>query len=322
MLIPRRRLGALAAALACGLGLGAPAAAQNYPSRTVRLIVPYSPGGANDVLARLFANLLSSSFGQPVIVENHPGAGGNIGSEMVARAAPDGYTLLYVSNSLAIAPALYPKMNYSLQQLAPISLVADFPIALVTSASIPAHNVKELVALSKKKSLNYGSTGIGSANHLTGVLLNSVAGVNNVHVPYKGAGPMMVALLGGEIDFAAPNVFTAVPYLHSDRVHILAVTGSKPSSALPGVPTVGRDYPGFDTDVWHGFFTTAGTPAPVVARLHEEIIKALHSPQMRDALEKGGGETVGDTPEEFARVIASDGKKYAKLVKISGATAD
>ncbi|MDB5946030.1 MAG: hypothetical protein JWQ33_1056, partial [Ramlibacter sp.] len=223
---------------------------------------------------------------------------------------------------LVIGPSLYSKLNYSLKELAPVSQVANFPIALVTSSALPAKNVKELVELAKKRGLNYGSTGTGSANHLTGVLLNSMAGIENVHVPYKGAGPMMTALLGGEIDFAAPNVFTAAPYAHSERLRIIAVTGLKPSAALPGVPTVAADFPGFDTSVWHGFLTTAGTPAPVIAILHRAIVKALQTPQIRDALQQGGADVVGSTPAEFAAVIEQDTRKYAKLVKISGAKAD
>jgi tripartite-type tricarboxylate transporter receptor subunit TctC len=325
MLNRRLTVGAATAVLAIFAGVlsvAAPASAQTFPNKTIRLVIPYPPGGGNDVLGRLFAAQLSTSLGQPVIVDNRAGAGGNIGTEFVAHSTPDGYTLLYASNSLVIGPSLYTKLNYSLKDLAPVSLVANFPIALVANASVPVKSVKELVELAKKRGLNYGSTGTGSANHLTGVLLNNVAGIENVHVPYKGAGPMMTALLGGEIDFAAPNVFTAAPYARSDRLRILAVTGLKPSAALPGVPTVAKDFPGFDTSVWHGFLTTAGTPAPVIAILHREVVKALNSPLIRDALEKGGGEAIGNTPAEFAAVMEQDTKKYARLVKISGAKAD
>jgi tripartite-type tricarboxylate transporter receptor subunit TctC len=317
-----RAAAAVLAVLAGVLSTAAPAQAQTFPNKTIRLVVPYPPGGGNDVLGRLFAAQLSTSMGQPVIVDNRAGAGGNIGTEFVAHAAADGYTLLYASNSLVIGPSLYSKLGYSLSDLAPVSLVANFPIAIVVNSSVPAKNIKELVELSKKRPLNYGSTGTGSANHLTGVLLNNVAGIENVHVPYKGAGPMMTALLGGEIEFAAPNIFTAAPHARNDRLRILAVTGPKPSATLPGVPTVAADYPGFDTSVWHGFLTTAGTPPAVIATLHREIVKALASPLIRDALEKGGADPVGSTPAEFAAVIDQDTKKYAKLVKISGAKAD
>jgi tripartite-type tricarboxylate transporter receptor subunit TctC len=301
----------------------APAQAQNYPSKTIRLVVPFSPGGGNDVLGRIIALRLTEQLGQTVIVDNRPGGGGNIGTEAVAHASPDGYMLLYTSNSFAIGPALSP-LNYSLKELAPVSLVASFPIALVANASLPVKNLSELVALAKQRGgLNYGSPGTGSANHLTGVLLNNVAGVVNVHVPYKGAGPMMTAALGGEIEMATPNVFTAAPYVRDGRLRAIAVTGSKPSRSLPGVPTLASVYPGFDdTSVWHGLFTTAGTPAPVLAILHREVVKALQTPQAREAIEGGGGEIVGNTPAEFTAVIAKDVEKYAKLVKLSGAKAD
>jgi tripartite-type tricarboxylate transporter receptor subunit TctC len=300
------------------------AQAQSYPSKTIRLVVPFSPGGGNDVLGRIIASRLTELLGQTVIVDNRPGGGGNIGTEAVAHAAPDGYMLLYTSNSFAIGPALYSQLNYSLKELAPVSLVASFPIALVTHPSLPVKDIGELVALAKKRGgLNYGSPGTGSANHLTGVLLSNVAGLGNVHIPYKGAGPMMTAALGGEIEMATPNVFTAAPFVRNGRLRAIAVTGSKPSASLPGVPTLASVYPGFDdTSVWHGLFTTAGTPAPVLAILHREVIKALQTPQVREAIEGGGGEIVGNTPAEFAAVIAKDVEKYAKLVKLSGAKAD
>ena len=300
-----------------------PAYAQNYPAKTIRLIVPFAPGGGNDVLGRMFALRMSDSLGQSVIVDNRPGGGGNIGTELVAHAPADGYMLLYTTNSFAVGPALYAKLGYNIKELAPISQVAIFPIALITHPSVPAKTIKELVALAKKRGgLNYGSTGTGSTNHLTGVLFNNVAGIDNVHVPYKGAGPMMTAILSGEVEMATPTVFTAAPYVKSGRLRAIAVTSLKPSATLPGVPTVASVYPGFDTNVWHGYFTTAGTTAPVIAILHREIIKALLTPAIRDALDNGGAETVGNTPAEFSAIVAADIEKYAKLVKISGAKPD
>jgi tripartite-type tricarboxylate transporter receptor subunit TctC len=300
-----------------------PTAAQNFPSKTIRLIVPFAPGGGNDVLGRMIALRMTESLGQIVIVDNRPGGGGNIGTEMVAHAPADGYMLLYTTNSFAIGPALYPKLNYKLAELTPVSLVASFPIALVAHPSLPVKSIKELVTLAKKRGgLNYGSTGTGSANHLTGVLFNNVAGIDNTHIPYKGAGPMMTAILSGEVEMATPTVFTAAPYVRSARLRAIAVTSPLPSPSLPGVPTLASVYPGFDTNVWHGYFTTAGTPANVVAILHREIIKALHTPDIREALTNGGAESIGNTPAEFAAVLAADVEKYAQLVKISGAKPD
>jgi len=303
--------------------VAANSAAQTFPTKLIRLIVPFAPGGGNDVLGRMFALRMSESLAQTVVVDNRAGGGGNIGTEMVAHAPPDGYTLLYTTNSVAVAPSLYSKLNYSLKDLAPISLVADFPIAIVIHPSVPARNVKELIALAQKRGgLNYGSTGTGSTNHLTGVLLNSVAGINNTHVPYKGAGPMMTAIISGEVEIATPTVFTALPYVQAGRLRALAVTTPHASPMLPGVPTMASFYPGFDTNVWHGYFTTAGTPAAVIGVLHREIIKALRSPEIRESLVNGGAESVGTTPEEFGTILTRDVAKYSKLVQISGAKAD
>jgi tripartite-type tricarboxylate transporter receptor subunit TctC len=188
---------------------------------------------------------------------------------------------------------------------------------------VPANTIAELIALSKKRGgLTYGSTGSGSMNHLTGVLLNNLAGIENVHVPYKGAGPLMIGALSNEVSMATPTVFSALPHVRSGKVRALAVTSLKPMAVLPGVPALASTYPGFETTQWHGYFTTAGTPAPVVALLASEIVKALHSPTLREAVESGGGEVVGTTPQEFVAVIKQDFEKYAKLVKISGAKAD
>jgi len=309
--------------IALAMLVAANSAAQTFPTKLIRLIVPFAPGGGNDVLGRMFALRMSESLAQTVVVDNRAGGGGNIGTEMVAHAPPDGYTLLYTTNSVAVAPSLYSKLNYSLRDLAPISLVADFPIAIVIHPSVPARNVKELIALAQKRGgLNYGSTGTGSTNHLTGVLLNSVAGINNTHVPYKGAGPMMTAIISGEVEIATPTVFTALPYVQAGRLRALAVTTPHASPMLPGVPTMASFYPGFDTNVWHGYFTTAGTPAAVIGVLHREIIKALRSPEIRESLVNGGAESVGTTPEEFGTILTRDVAKYSKLVQISGAKAD
>jgi tripartite-type tricarboxylate transporter receptor subunit TctC len=309
--------------IALAMLVAANSAAQTFPTKLIRLIVPFAPGGGNDVLGRMFALRMSESLAQTVVVDNRAGGGGNIGTEMVAHAPPDGYTLLYTTNSVAVAPSLYSKLNYSLKDLAPISLVADFPIAIVIHPSVPARNVKELIALAQKRGgLNYGSTGTGSTNHLTGVLLNSVAGINNTHVPYKGAGPMMTAIISGEVEIATPTVFTALPYVQAGRLRPLAVTTPNASPMLPGVPAMASFYPGFDTNVWHGYFTTAGTPAPVIGVLHREIIKALRSTEIRESLINGGAESVGTTPEEFGAILTRDVAKYSKLVQISGAKAD
>lgn len=300
-----------------------PACAQNYPQKTIRMIVAAAPGGANDVLGRMYAQRMTESLGQPVVVDNRGGGGGVVGAETVAHAPPDGYTLLYCTNSVVVNPSLNPKVNYTLKELAPISLVASFPLVLSVHPSVPAKTVPELIALAKKRGgLNYGSTGTGSTNQLTGVLFNNVAGLNNVHIPYKGAGPMMTALLSGEVEMGITTAFSATPYLRTGRMRAIAVTSLKPLATLPGVPAMASFFPGFNTNLWHGYLTTAGTPAPIVALLNREIVKALHTTEIRKALEDGGAESVGNTPAEFAAVMAEDFEKYAKLVKASGAKAD
>ncbi len=310
--------------------LAAHAAAQSpvgastlYPVKTIRMVVAAAPGGANDILGRMFAQRMTESLGQTVVVDNRGGGGGIVGAEIVAHAAPDGYTLLYCTNSVVVNPSLVTKIGYTLQELAPITMVASFPIAMTVHPSVPVKTVPELIALAKqRKGLNYGSSGTGSTNHLSGVLLNNVAGINNVHIPYKGAGPMMTALLAGELEMGFTTVFSAAPHVRSGRLRAVAVTSLKPLPSLPGVPTIASYYPGFNTNIWHGYFTTAGSPPPAVNVLNREIVKALRSLEIRNALDDGGAEPVGNTPAEFAAIAAADLEKYARLVKMSGARAD
>ena len=300
-----------------------PALAQNYPQKTIRMIVAAAPGGANDILGRMYAQRMTESLGQTVVVDNRAGGGGVVGAEAVAHAAPDGYSLLYCTNSLVVNPSLNPKVNYTLKEFAPISLVASFPLVISVHPSVPVKTLPELVALAKKRGgLNFGSSGTGSTNQLSGVLFNIVAGINNVHIPYKGAGPMMTALLAGEVEMGITTVFSATPYVRAGRMRAIAVTSLQPLATLPGVPAMASYYPGFNTSLWHGYLTTAGTPAAVVTLLNREIVKALRTPEIRQALDDGGAESVGNSPAEFASILVEDFEKYAKLVKISGAKAD
>lgn len=301
----------------------APVLAQTFPSKPIRIVVAAAPGGANDVLGRMYARRMTESLGQNVVVDNRPGGGGALGAEIVAKAPADGYTLLYPTNSVVVNPSLNPKVNYSLKELAPLTLVATFPIVLSVHPSVPVKTVPELVALAKKRNgLNYGSSGTGSANHLTGVLFANVAKIPNVHIPYKGAGPMMTALLTGEVEMGITTAFSAVEHVRSGRIRAIGVTSLQPLASLPGVPTLASFYPGFNTSLWHGFFATAGTPAPVIDTLHRELVKAIKSPEVLKALEGGGAQVVVNTPKEFAGIVAEDYEKYAKLVKLSGAKAD
>jgi tripartite-type tricarboxylate transporter receptor subunit TctC len=306
------------------MALAAAVSAQTYPTKSVRLVVSAAPGGANDILGRIYAKQLSESLGKPFVIDNRAGATGNIGSEIVAHAPPDGHTILYCTASVVIAPSLYPKLGYQLRELAPLSQVSKFPLVVVVHPTVPVTTIAELIAFAKKSggNLAYGTTGAGSMNHLTGVLLNNVAGIETVHVPYKGGGPLMNAVLSNEIPMAIPTLFSAIPHVRSGKVRALAVSSLKPMAVLPGVPALASTFPGFETTQWHGYFTTAGTPAPVVALLGAEIVKALRTPVLREAVESNGGEVVGTTPQEFAAVIKQDSEKFAKLVRMSGAKAD
>ena len=287
------------------------------------MVVNAAPGGANDVLGRMVAKIMTDSLGQNVVVDNRAGAGGNVGAEIVAHAPPDGYTILYCTSSVVVSQSLYSRLNYKLSELAPLTQAAAFPQVIAVHPSLPVTNVKEMLALSKKTGgINYGSTGTGSMNHLTGVLLDSVAGTKNVHIGYKGAGPMMTALLSNEVPMGIGTVFSMSPHVKAGRLRALAVSSLKPVPAMPGVPPLATMYPGFETSLWHGYFTAAGTPAALVTRLNAEIVKALKSQPLAEAIESGGGITIANSPQEFAAVIRQDAEKYAKLVKISGAKAE
>jgi tripartite-type tricarboxylate transporter receptor subunit TctC len=299
------------------------ASAPAFPTKTVRMVVNSAPGGANDVLGRMVARSMTDSFGQNVVIDNRGGAGGNVGAEIVAHAPADGYTLLYCTSSIVVSQTLYPRLNYQLRELAPVTQAASFPVVVAVHPSLPVKTIAEMIALAKKRGgLNYGSTGTGSMNHLTGVLLNSVAGIENVHVGYKGAGPMTTALLSNEVEMGIGTVFSVAPHVRSGRMRALAVSSVKPVPALPGVPPLATLFPGFETSLWHGYFTTAGVPASIIGVLNAEIVKALRTPAVREAIENGGGEAIANTPQAFAAVIRDDAQKYAKLVKISGAKPD
>jgi tripartite-type tricarboxylate transporter receptor subunit TctC len=304
-------------------GFSSPVHSQDFPRKPIRMVVAAAAGGSNDILGRMVARRMTESLGQAIIVDDRGGAGGSVAAEYVARADPDGYTILNSTNSVVVNPSLNPNTHYALKDLAPITEFANFPLVFTVHPSVPAHTLQELVALAKKRGgLSYGSPGIGSLNHLSGVLLNNYAGINNLHVPYKGAGPMLNALVADEVEMGILNVFSAVPFVHNGQIRALAVTGLAPSPSLPGVPTVASVYPGFDTNIWHGYFAPAGTPAPIIAILQREIVKALNSPEIHKALLDGGAEPSGDTPADFATIVQNDAEKYRVLVKSSGAKAE
>ncbi|HYX92619.1 MAG TPA: tripartite tricarboxylate transporter substrate binding protein [Myxococcaceae bacterium] len=298
--------------------------AQAYPTKPIHMIVPYVAGGAADITARVLGQKLSESLGVPVLVENRGGANGMIGTKEVAKAAPDGYTLLLVaSGPIVVNPSLYPNMPYDpVKDLQPISQVATYQYVLVVPSSSPITSVKDLVAQAKAKpgKLSYGSTGIGGGNHLAGELFAAMTGTELTHIPYKGSAAALADLLGGQISFMFDTVVTSVPHLRAQKLRAFAVTGRKRASVLPEVPTLDElGYKGFEMTQWQGFFAPARTDRAIVARLHQEIIKALKQPDVVERLVKeGGNEIVGSSPEEFAKVIESDLGRYARLIKDRG----
>jgi tripartite-type tricarboxylate transporter receptor subunit TctC len=314
---------------ACALALlGAPAAlAQGYPSRPIHFVVPYPAGGPLDTVARLLGQRVSESVREPVIVENKPGAGGNIGADMVAKAPPDGYTILMGAVAThAINPTLYKSIPYDpMKDFAPITQVASTPNVLVVNSSLPVSSVKDFIAYAKAhpNALNFGSGSTGSAGHLAGELFKTMAGVQMVHVPYKGAGPAMQDLIGGQIQLMFDNLASSLGQIHAGKVKALAVTTAKRSSLAPELPTIAESgLPGFDISTWFGVFAPGATPRDIVERLHAEFVKALAAPDVHEAMLKLGAEPVGNTPEEFAAYIRSEAQKYAKVIKASGARVD
>ena len=303
------------------------AAAQGYPAKPIRFIVPYPAGGPLDTVARLLGSKLAESMKQPVVVDNKPGAGGNIGADFVAKSPPDGYTILMGAVAThAINPSLYASIPYDpVRDFIPVTQVASTPNVLVVNPSIPASNVREFIAYAKANpgKLNFGSGSTGSAGHLAGELFNTMAGVRMVHVPYKGAGPAMQDLVGGQIQLMFDNLASSLGQIKAGRVKALAVTTAKRTSLAPDLPTISESgLPGFDISTWFGIFVPAKTPQPIVDKLHAELVRALAMPDVREAMIKLGAEPVGSSPQEFAAYIKSEADKYAKLVKASGAKAD
>ncbi len=314
-------------AAALALAVAPLAQAEPYPSKPIHFIVPYPPGGPLDTVARLLGQKVSESVKQPVIVENKPGAGGNIGADYVAKSAPDGYTILMGAVAThAINPTLYSHIPYDpVKDFAPVTEVASTPNVLVVNPSLPVSNVKEFIAYAKAHpgELNFGSGSTGSAGHLAGELFKSMAGVQMVHVPYKGAAPAMQDLIGGQIQLMFDNLASSLGQIRAGKVKALAVTTGKRSSLAPELPTIAESgLPGFDISTWFGIFAPGGTPQPVVEKLHDEFVKAIDSPDVQATMKKLGAEPVGNSPREFAAYIRSEARKYAKVIKASGAKVD
>jgi tripartite-type tricarboxylate transporter receptor subunit TctC len=293
-----------------------------YPTRAVRVIVPSSPGGGTDIMARLIAPALAERLGQPIVIDNRPGAGTLIGNELAAKSAPDGYTLLMGLSTLAILPAMHKKMPYdALRDLAPITQTVTAPNILVVHPSLPVKSVKEFIAFARARpgQLNFGSAGAGTNPHLSMELFRSMAKLDMVHVAYKGSAPAIADLVAGHVVAMTATMLTGLPHARSGRLRALGTTGAQRIAAAPDIPTVAESgLPGYEAVQWYGLFAPAATPREIVAKLHAATVAALHVPAVRQRLEAEGVEPVGNSPEEFARLLRTETEKWAKVVREAG----
>lgn len=299
---------------------------QQYPAKPIRLIVPLAPGGPSDILARTVAAKLTEGIKQTVVVDNRPGAGGTVGADIAAKSPPDGYTMILVSTSYSINASLYPKLPYNtLKDLTAVTMLASAPYLLTVHPSLPAKSLKQLLALAKARpgEMNYASGGSGTGPHLAMEVLKQRTGMNVVHIPYKGAGPALNDLVAGHVQLQMVNMIAGLPLVKAGRIRALAVSTGKRSDAAPEIPTIAESgVPGFDEGGQHGIMVPAGTPREIVARLHQEIVKVVQSPEIRSRLAGEGAAVAGTTPEQYAEVIRSDVEKWARIIKDLGLRAN
>lgn len=324
--IPGRFRPLQAAFVAAALAIGtSPAVADTYPTKPIRLIVGFPPGGGADIIARAVGTELAKSLGQSVVVDNRGGANGVIGTQELAKAAPDGYTLMLTISSHVTNALIYPKQPYdTLKDFAPVSIIATSPFVLVANPALPANNVTELIALAKAKpgAIDYGSPGNGSTQHLFHELMNLNAGIRMTHVAYKGGAPMLNDLLGGIVQVGFTTPLFSQAYLQQNKLKALAVSSKKRIAMLPDVPTIGESLRGYEADVWYGVIAPAATPKPVIDKLSGEIARIVQSPAMKEKLTQQAAEPVGSTPEAFAAVIGSELQKWRSVITQSGIKAD
>jgi len=309
------------------LACSAHVTAQTYPSKPVRLISPYASGGGSDTLARILGQKLYEAWGQPVVVENRPGAAGTLGAETVARATPDGYTLLVTPSAvLTINPHLYAKLRYdTFKDFIPVTMASNSPYLLVVHPKIPASSVKELIACAKMNpgKMNYSSSGNGSSTHLAGVLFNNMAGVEIVHIPYKGAAPAIVDLLAGNIQMRFSSVVPVLPHVRSGRLRGIAISSPKRYGPLPDMPTIAESgLPGYAVESFYAVVAPAHTPRAIVSKINAEVVRNLRSPEVAAHMAADGAEVIGSSPEELAKALRDDYARWAQPVKDSGARAD
>jgi len=304
---------------AWALALASTAALAQYPSKPVRIVVPYSAGGGTDIVARAVGQKLSDKWGQSVIVDNRVGANGIIGADAVAKASADGYTLLMSTPAeVSTSPHLYPNIPYNAgRDFAPITLITVTPLVVAVNPGVPAHTIQELIALAKAKpgTLGFATPGNGSSQHLTGEMLMMAAGIKLVHVPYKGAGQSIPDVIAGQVPMGIYGVLTISQHAKAGRLRMLAVTTSQRSSAYPDVPTLAESGLPVDTSLWFGLIAPAATPKPVINRIHDDVVAALKLPDLRERIASQGGDIVGDTPQEFTAFIAAESAKYAAIIR-------
>ena len=304
------------------LGWHAPVFAQAYPSKPVRIISPFAPGGGNDTICRIIAPRLGENLKQQVIIDSRPGANGIVGTEVAARSAPDGYTIILIPSGHAVNASLYKKLPYdSIKDFTPITLVATSPLILVMHPTVPVKNVKELIAFARARpgQLTYSSAGVGASAHLAGALFETMTGTKMVHVPYKGSALALTDLIGGQVSLSFSTSASAMPHVRSGRLRALAGTGATRSPALPDLPTVAESgAPGYEASLWYGFVGPARMPAEIVQRLNSEIVAVLKLPEVRDRLANEGVEARSTTPEEFAKLLMSDLKRWANVIARAG----
>ena len=303
-----------------------PGAAQWFPSKPIRWIVPFPPGGAADIISRAIGRKLSEAWGQQIVIDNRPGAGGNVGTEIAARAAPDGHTVIVVPATFTTSPSLYRNLPFDpVKDFTPVTLISSSPLILVVHPSLPVTSVKQLITLARARpgQINYASSGVGASAHLAAELLKAMAGVDVVHVPYKGQPPAMIDLVSGQVQMMFPNLPVVLPHVKAGKLRPLAVTTTKRAALMPEIPTmVESGLPGFEVTQWTGLVVPAGVPKPVITALHGKVVRVLGQPDVRRTLSNQGFEPVGNTPEQFSTYIRAEMEKWGKVIKEAGIRAE